>query len=213
MPTQTAPSPQADARERLLAAALEQFGQRGYAATSTRELCAAAEVTKPVLYYYFKSKEGLYLQLMEDSYRLFETTLAELSGFSGTTRQRVNHFCQGILATCLEQLPRVRLLYSVYYGTPQGAPPFDLDRYYDRLLEVLADLVEEGIARSEIRPGRVSDRVWTVLACLSIAIEEQLCHASPRLAGGDLARMLDLIFEGLAVPQAAQPDNTRSTRR
>src|SRR5262245_10313877 len=138
------PIPPVEARERLMAAALDQFTLRGYAATSVRELCEAAGVTKPVLYYYFKSKEGLYLQLMEESYAQFEAILTDLSGFQGSARQRVIHFCSGLFSSYVQHLPLVRLCYSIYYGTPQGAPAFNLEQYYDRMLDVLTVLVEDG---------------------------------------------------------------------
>jgi TetR/AcrR family transcriptional regulator len=199
MKTQTPPPlPPADARERLLAAALDQFTLRGYAATSVRELCEAAGVTKPVLYYYFKSKEGLYLQLMEESYAQFETILTDLTSFSGNVRERVVHFCAGLLSSYIQQLPLVKLCYSIYYGTPQGAPSFNLEQYYDRMLDALAGLVEEGIEQGEIRPGNVQDIVWTIMACLNIAIEEQLCHSNPRIDGASMTRMLNLVFSGIA---------------
>jgi AcrR family transcriptional regulator len=188
-----------EARERLLAAALEQFARRGYAATSVREICLAAGVTKPVLYYYFKSKEGLYLQLMEDSYVLFESTLADLSSYSGSVRQRVIHFCESVFDTSVQQLQLVKLLYSIYYGAPQGAPQFNLDQYYDRMLQVISALIEEGISTGEIRLGNVHDMVWAALACMSIAIEEQLCHSNPRLDRAAMTRMLDIVFDGMAV--------------
>jgi len=188
-----------EARERLLGAAMEQFTRRGYAATSVREICLAACVTKPVLYYYFKSKEGLYLHLMEESYTRFESTLAELSGFTGSIRQRVIHFCQSVLDSCIQQLPLVKLMYSIYYGTPQGAPPFNLEQYYDRMLHVLTGLLEEGIALGELRPGNVQDMVWASMACLSIAIEEQLCHSMPRIDRAAMSRMLNIVFDGMMV--------------
>jgi TetR/AcrR family transcriptional regulator len=191
--------PAPEARERLLAAALEQFTRRGYAATSVREICLAAGVTKPVLYYYFKSKEGLYLQLMEDSYSRFETTLAELSSFSGSVRQRVIRFCESVFDASVQQLELVKLLYSIYYGAPQGAPQFNLDQYYNRMLQVISALIQEGIDAGEIRPGTVNDMVWAALACMSIAIEEQLCHCNPRLDRAAMTRMLDIVFDGLSV--------------
>lgn len=191
--------PTAEARERLLNAALELFTQRGYAATSVREICLAAGVTKPVLYYYFKSKEGLYLQLMEDSHSRFDTMLADPDGFGVNARQRVVHFCENVFDTTVQQLPLVKLLYSIYYGTPQGAPPFDLEQYYDRMLLVISTLIQEGIAAGEIRPGNVNDMVWAALACMSIAIEEQLCHCNPRLDRAAMTRMLDIVFDGLAI--------------
>ena len=191
--------PTAEARERLLNAALELFTQRGYAATSVREICLAAGVTKPVLYYYFKSKEGLYLQLMEDSHSRFEAMLADMGSFGGNVRQRVIRFCENVFDTTVQQLPLVKLIYSIYYGTPQGAPPFDLEQYYDRMLLVISTLIQEGIAAGEIRPGNVNDMVWAALACMSIAIEEQLCHCNPRLDRAAMTRMLDIVFDGLAI--------------
>lgn len=199
MKTQTPlPIPSTEARERLLAAALDQFTLRGYAATSVRELCQAAGVTKPVLYYYFKSKEGLYLQLMEESFSQFEGILTDLTSFSGSVRERVVHFCTGLYTSYTRQLPLVKLCYSIYYGTPQGAPHFNLEQYYDRVLDVLSGLVEEGIAQGEVKPGKVQDIVWTIMACLNITIEEQLCHCNPRVDEASMIRMLDLVFNGIA---------------
>jgi AcrR family transcriptional regulator len=206
MNTQTPPLTSTDARERLLAAALDQFTLQGYAATSVRELCHAAGVTKPVLYYYFKSKEGLYLQLMEESYAQFETILTELASFSGSARERIFHFCSGLFNSYIQQLPLVRLCYSIYYGTPQGAPPFNLDQYYNRLLDVLTELVKDGITTGEIRSGIANDMVWTIMACLNVAIEEQLCHKNPRIDGTSMLRMLDLVFGGIAADKTSHRD-------
>jgi AcrR family transcriptional regulator len=50
------PSP---SNERILQVAIELWAQKGYEATSTREIVEAAGVTKPMLYYYFGNKEGL----------------------------------------------------------------------------------------------------------------------------------------------------------
>lgn len=198
--TQTAP-PQPDARERLLVAALTLFTQRGYAAASVREICAAAGVTKPVLYYYFGSKEGLYLQLMEGAYALFESTVAELSMYPGDVRRRVIHFCEGVFDISIEQMPVVRLIYSIYYGTPQGAPHFDLERYYDRMLEIISGLIREGMAAGAVRSGNENDMTWAILSCLNTAIEEQLCHPRPRIDRAAMGRMLNLVFGGIALPQ------------
>lgn len=190
--------PQPDARERLLNSALTLFTQRGYAAASVREICTSAGVTKPVLYYYFGSKEGLYLHLMEGTYALFESRVARITTFPGDVRQRIIHFCEVVFDISIEQLLVVRLMYSIYYGAPQGAPAFDLEKYYDRMLEVIAGLVQEGIAQGEIKPGNVNDMVWAVLSCLSIAMEEQLCHLQPRLDRTSMTRMLNIVFDGMA---------------
>lgn len=196
--TQKSPTHQ-DARDRLRAAALDQFTRRGYAATNIRELCEAAGVTKPVLYYYFKSKEGLYLDLMEGAYSLFESAVVELTIYSGASFQRIINFCEGSFDLGMANLPLLRLIYSIYYGTPQGAPHYDLDRYNDRMLEAITALVREGITLGEIKDGNVNDITWAILSCLYTTLEEQLSHQQPRIDRAAMTRMLKLLFSGIGM--------------
>ena len=53
------------ARKRLMVSAIGLFAEKGYASTSVREIVARAGVTKPVLYYYFKNKEGLLRSILD----------------------------------------------------------------------------------------------------------------------------------------------------
>lgn len=49
-----------ETRERIIAAAVTLFGERGFAGASTRDIATAAGVNAPALQYYFENKEGLY---------------------------------------------------------------------------------------------------------------------------------------------------------
>ena len=80
----SAKSPDIGARDRLLAAAAEFFSRKGYSATTTREIVASAGVTKPVLYYYFQNKEGIYLELMRRAMAGFEEVVNTCLTRTGT---------------------------------------------------------------------------------------------------------------------------------
>ena len=54
-----------DTRQQILRAALRLFAHSGYAGASVQGIVGAARVTKPVLYYHFGNKEGLYTALIE----------------------------------------------------------------------------------------------------------------------------------------------------
>jgi len=55
-------------RTRIFNAAADLFASRGYEKVSVREICEAANVKKPVLYYYFKDKETLLEELVEETF-------------------------------------------------------------------------------------------------------------------------------------------------
>ena len=54
-----------ETRLRIIRAAVELFGNKGFDSVSTRDIAARAEVNAPVLQYYFDGKEGLYLACVE----------------------------------------------------------------------------------------------------------------------------------------------------
>jgi len=70
----TAAPPGPRTRDRILDAALELFAEKGYEATSMREIAEQLGITKPALYYHFDSKEGIVRALLAD----IETQVEEL---------------------------------------------------------------------------------------------------------------------------------------
>ena len=57
--------PRVDTRSRVLAVALDLIAEKGYAATTTRELSERLGFTKAALYYHFHTKEDLLVALVE----------------------------------------------------------------------------------------------------------------------------------------------------
>lgn len=62
-------------KERILRAAIAEFGATGFHVTSLRTIAERSGSNKPMIYYHFQGKEGLYLAAVR---RLLEETAAEL---------------------------------------------------------------------------------------------------------------------------------------
>ena len=56
-------------REHLIAAAARVIGEKGYERSSLQEICAAAGILPGSLYYHFKSKEDLFIQVHAEGFR------------------------------------------------------------------------------------------------------------------------------------------------
>ncbi len=185
-------------RERLLTAALWLFTARGYAATTVREIVAAAGVSKPALYYYFSNKEGIYLALMQNTYDTFRELTSILTANRGSTRERIIHFCTGMFDGFLVHIDVARIIYSIYFGPPQGAPSFPHERFFDEMLEIIRGMVRDGIDAGELRKVDEADATWVIISGLNSVMEEQLCRDFPRVDREGLVRMLDLILNGFS---------------
>ena len=58
-------------REAILAAATQVFAQHGFAGGRIEQISSAAQSHDRMIYYYFGSKEGLFIAVIEDTYRRF----------------------------------------------------------------------------------------------------------------------------------------------
>jgi TetR/AcrR family transcriptional regulator len=190
--------PERHIREDLMKAALTLFTQRGYSATTVRELVEAAGVTKPVLYYYFGSKEGLFLELMRTHFGRLEAVVDVYRKGEGSVRKRLTAMLDKGFAYVRQDLNFIRLMHAMYYGPPGEAPYFDFDAYHQRYHDLVAQLMVEGIDRGEFRPGNAGDMAWIILGTVEIAIEDQICKSTSRIDRDTLKRLLDLVFDGLA---------------
>ena len=185
------------ARKRLLDSAAELFNTKGYAATTVREIVKAAGVTKPVLYYYFHNKEGIFLELMRETYEKFSELMQSVCFEKGRAREKLERFTDRTFGLFLEEIKTVRLMYSIYYGPHQGAPFFDFDIYHRKYQQAIRTLVEEGIRQEEFQGEDAEYMTWTIIAAINVAIEVELGHSELSLGREGLARVLNLIFRGL----------------
>jgi TetR/AcrR family transcriptional regulator len=194
----TSLKPEGHIREELMKAALTLFTQRGYSATTVRELVEAAGVTKPVLYYYFGSKEGLFLELMRTHFGRLEAVVDVYRKEEGSVRKRLTTMLDKGFAYVQQDRDFIRLMHAVYFGPPGEAPYFDFDAYHQRYHDLITRFLEEGTERGEFRPGNAGDMAWIILGTVEIAIEDQICSQASRINRETLLRLLSLVFDGLA---------------
>ncbi|MBI4767649.1 MAG: TetR/AcrR family transcriptional regulator [Deltaproteobacteria bacterium] len=185
-------------RQRLLAGAAELFARKGYASTTVREIVEAAKVTKPALYYYFRNKEGIYLELMREAQSRFEILLDSARKEIGAVKKRILSFSEQVFQLFLDQIEIARLGISVHYGPAQGAPFFDFDSFHLKFQDLIKQLIREGIRKGEFRNGNIMDMTWAVLGVINVAIEVQLWHPEKSIGRKGLVRILNLVFEGIS---------------
>jgi AcrR family transcriptional regulator len=94
LPVDTLPAD--DTRTRVLDVAMELISEKGYAATSTREVCERIGFTKAALYYHFKAKDELLAALVQPLLDAMAelTATAEVSDAPAARREVVRRYAE-----------------------------------------------------------------------------------------------------------------------
>jgi TetR/AcrR family transcriptional regulator len=186
--------------DRILKKALELFSEKGYDATSVREICEAAGVTKPTLYYFYGSKEGVYRALVEGTLEEYRSTVRELVGTPGDVFERLRRVARAHFEYTRERPQLVRFLLALSHNPPSSAPLTDFHRYYEDVVRAVTALAEEGVARGELAPGPVAVRVLVFLGALSEALHGFLLAGHPDLTVDLADTLVDTILRGWTAP-------------
>jgi AcrR family transcriptional regulator len=187
-------------RDQILDAALNLFAQKGYAATTIREIVDAAGITAPSLYYYFGNKEGLYLELMQTHCAMIDEAIARPSQTSESARQRLKNLVGRIFQHVIEDRNFFRLMFAIYYGPSQGAPYCDFISYHVKFHAAIKKILEDGIASGEFQPGNTGHMTLIIRGVVQLAMEEYINDDREKIDQASLQKILDLILDRLERP-------------
>lgn len=143
----------AETRGRILEAALSEFAANGLAGARTERIAAAAGVNKALLYYYFESKEKLYLAALElTATRVRDSSLAvflrDATPGERILRAALNHFDRILGQREFQSLMQQEMI-RLHKGE-QGALPMLVKNVFEPVMIMYRSMVREGIASGEL---------------------------------------------------------------
>ncbi len=190
----------------LVAAALDLFVERGFAATRLDDVAARAGVSKGTLYLYFESKEALFKAVIEEAIvPLLASAEDVIANDQGTSidllRRLLNGWWEQIGATRLAGVPKLIIAEARNF-------PAVAQYYHDAVIvrgrALLRTLLQRGIERGEFRPLDLETAIYVIYAPLMMLVvwRSSLCFCAKET---DLATYLkthfDLLVQGLCQPK------------
>jgi AcrR family transcriptional regulator len=152
-------------RQRILTAACECFGARGYEATTNNDIGDRAGVTGAAIYRYFDSKQVLYVEAVAAAHREILPFFRDAVSGATTAREGLVALARAyaaaydrfptlspFLAGIAEEMRRHPELASALMAEPET------------VLTIVVEIVERGVGRGEIEPDRSSAIVSMFLA-------------------------------------------------
>jgi AcrR family transcriptional regulator len=150
-----------ETKKRIVFRATQLFVQKGYAAVTMNEVCAASNVSKGSLYHHFPSKDELFLYVVEEDTALWlqawEDKKKEIVGAQERLYALAEHYAndfQNPLIRALEEFSRSR------------AHPEDITKrlalLYEAASHACRDLLKEGMDTGDFIKGDLEDYVIIV---------------------------------------------------
>lgn len=148
-------------RERILQAAMEVFGERGYQATSMDEIARRAGSSKGGVYFHFPNKQAIFEALITELAGLLESAVREAIAREHGALARVDAALSTAIRTFSAQRGLTRLLLVEANGLGH---PFDQEVHAARAMfaGVIASYLEQAVEEGAIAPldTAIAGQVW-----------------------------------------------------
>ncbi|RZT15499.1 TetR/AcrR family transcriptional regulator [Fictibacillus sp. BK138] len=158
-------------KELLLQSALKCFGEKGFQAATMDDIVSYSKTSKGLIYNYFKSKDDLYITLMEErtrnSINHFEEKFKTLETAKGKIHALFEVFLNVSLTKERQEQINVQIEFWLNSGRQENLRKIMLDRYKNQYIKLLVEIIKEGLESGEfhksIKPEIAAAMFWAYI--------------------------------------------------
>ena len=163
-----------------------------------REICEAAGITKPTLYHFFGSKDGVLQALVQTGFQQYRALVNTAMDTPGSFQDRVKVLARAVFESASTKPLFWRFIHSVIWAPPGTALPQteSCTQFYDGVVGVLAGAADKAVARGEISPGSTSARMLILMGAISEAATGFVIAGKPELTPELADDIVETIFNG-----------------
>ena len=157
------PRPARVSPDRILAAAVREFAERGFAGARVDRIARRARVNKAMLYYHFKSKDHLYRTLLRRMFTLAAGRMQAIGASDAAPAEKVDQAIAGMAAFVQQHafFPAIMLR-----EVAEGGAHLDRDTLaaLAAVPRAIGAIVQQGVASGAFRPVNPLFAYFTMLA-------------------------------------------------
>jgi AcrR family transcriptional regulator/transposase len=186
-------------RTRVLNEAAKALNRRGISQTSFAEIASNVGVSRAALYYYFEDQEDLVFQCYRRSCEEMARCLNEATRGASDTLAVIDGFIEAMLSDGQHEvaaLGEAAFLREAQRNTILGL--------YEGIVANLAQLLDEGARKGQLRPCRSTLVASTIIGLISWVTTIQRWRTTNSLSVRDLTDTVkNLLHEGIATDRSA----------
>jgi len=198
------PKPQ-DNKQRILQAAARLFAEHGYDRVSVREIAEQSDVTKPVIYYYFKNKKYLYETLIHEAFNQAFSIHEDIYHKDLPVEEKLRQLMKAHFDYCKKYPDIIKILYDTIHDRITEGPNRHISIQPELNLDIknedfrrIGDFIRLGqnkdVFRKDVAPHKVG---MLFLGAMNMFIMYQL-HSDDEVISDKVANeLVDIILFGI----------------
>jgi AcrR family transcriptional regulator len=194
----------AESKDRILAVAERLFAERGYAATSIREISQGANVNRALIYYYFRDKRDLYWAVFQEGVEQMSRMMVEATRGGKTAREKLDAFVGGYYRLLLQRQDTVRIAFREITGSGEelGLP---VRKCFGENLAQLQAIIGEGIVSGELRALDPEMTAHSLIGMINVFMTQRLVTERTFPPDQAVRHTLDLFWNGALQSPSTNP--------
>ena len=185
-------------KDKIFMVAARLIAEKGYNGVSMREISEQSGVSKPTIYYYFGSKEGVYKELLTAGLAHITENMKRIQALNIPVKAKLvtmvkNHFQQ-----CRDHPEFIKMIFSLLNRIEEMDFLKSFQRAANEKRQILIDMIQEGVdsgefgananpgLAAEIIAGTLSHFFWRQTNCDAVILTDQLAE-----------EIIEILFKGL----------------
>ena len=164
-------------RDDIFKCALKLFSEKGYDAVSPNEIVEKVGITKPTLYYFFGSKEGLFEEILKTSFTKLDTLLNQECKYTANPAnydQDIYPALVNVVATYFafakENSDFYLMVLSMWFLPPSSKSALLSEKYQTNQFYIVQRMFTEISAAHHNLKGKESIYTWRFLTLINAQI-------------------------------------------
>jgi AcrR family transcriptional regulator len=187
-----------DTKLQIFLTAARLFAEKGYNGVSMREISEQSNVSKPTIYYYFGSKEGIFRELLETGMKYGVDFSRKIAESEFPAKEKLVKILQNqFKLSCVH--PEFSKFFMMVFLTSENIPfAEDFKRHVRAHKKLLVNIFKEGIQSGEFGAGANPELATEIFVAvtghfISLQIKSKRKILTDRLA----EEIVELLFKGL----------------
>jgi AcrR family transcriptional regulator len=187
-----------DTKAKIFVNAARLFAEKGYNGVSMREISERSAVSKPTIYYYFGSKEGIYRQLLDEGIRHCAGHFKEIQAMDVSVREKLVMIVDALFEDAFQYPDFTKFFINLFMISENldflGSYHADALDHTHVIMEVVKKGVTEGELSPETDPALIAD---VLVGTITHLIWHQMITSKRILTQILSEKIVQLIFNGI----------------